>query len=60
MPRRVSRHDAKTVTSFAFEPVNQTARFLVCEFGCFTTTIAEHGPILIVQVARHVSGTQPS
>ena len=53
MPRSVSRHDAQTVTTFTFEPVNQTPRFLVSEFGFFTTAIAEHGPVLVLKIARH-------
>lgn len=53
MPGSLSRHDAQTVTSFAFEPVNQTPRFLVSEFGCFTTAIAEHGPLLVLKIAGH-------
>ena len=56
MPGSLSRHDAETVTSFAFEPVNQTPRFLVSEFGCFTTAIAEHGPLLALKFAGHMSG----
>ena len=48
MPGSVSRHDAQTVTTFAFETMDQTPRLLVSEFGCFTTAIAEHGPDLIL------------
>ena len=33
--------------------MNQTARFFVSEFGGFTTSITEHGPILILKIARH-------
>ena len=46
MPGSVSRHDAQTVMTFTFEPMNQTPRFFVSELGCFTTAIAEHGPSL--------------
>jgi len=46
-------HDAQTVTTFTFQPVNQTPRFFVSEFGCFTTAIAEHGPTLIMKIAGH-------
>ena len=53
MPGSVSRHDAQTVTSFTFESMHQTPRFFVGEFGCFTTTIAEYGPLLILKFARH-------
>lgn len=53
MPGSVSRHDAQAMTPFTFEPVNQTPRFFVSEFGCFTTTIAKHGPILILKIAGH-------
>jgi branched-subunit amino acid aminotransferase/4-amino-4-deoxychorismate lyase len=60
MPSSVSRHDAQTVTTFTFKPVNQTARFFVSEFGCFTTAIAEHGPILILKIARHFRRLFPS
>ena len=60
MPASFSRHDAKTVTTFAFEPVNQTPRLFVSELGCFTTAIAKHGPSLTLKIARHRSGTQPS
>jgi hypothetical protein len=53
VPGSFSRHDAQTVTSFTFESMDQTPRFLVSEFGCFTTTIAEHGPIRLLKIARH-------
>lgn len=53
MPGSVSRHDEQTVTTFTFQSMNQTPRFLVSEFGCFTTAIAEHGPLLVLQFARH-------
>ena len=53
MPGSVSRHDPQTVTTFTFESMDQTPRFLVSEFGCFTTPIAEHGPDLILKIAGH-------
>ena len=53
MPGGVIRHDAQTVTTFTFEPVNQTPRFFVSEFSGFTTAIAEHGPILVLKIAGH-------
>jgi hypothetical protein len=48
-----SGHDAQAVTTFTFKSVNQTARFFVGEFDCFTTAIAEHGPLLILKIAGH-------
>ena len=53
MPGSVRRHDAQTVTTFTFESMDQAPRFLVSEFGCFTTAIAEHGPLLVLKIARH-------
>lgn len=53
MTGSVSRHDAQTVTTFTFESMDQTPRFFVSEFGCFTTQIAEHGPMLVLKFARH-------
>ncbi len=53
MPGSVSRHDEQTATTFAFESMDQTPRFFVREFGCFTTAIAEHGPPLALKFARH-------
>ena len=53
MPGSISRHDTETVTTFTFESMDQTPRFLVSEFGCFTTAIAEHGPLLALKFARH-------
>ena len=53
MPGSVSRHDAQTSTFFTFESMHQTPRFLMSEFGCFTTAIAEHGPLLALKIARH-------
>jgi hypothetical protein len=53
MPSSFRGHDAQTVTTFTFKSVNQTARFFVSEFDCFTTPIAEHGPILILKIAGH-------
>lgn len=53
MPGSVSRDNAQTVTTFTLEPVNQTPRLFVREVGGFTTTIAEHGPLLALKIARH-------
>lgn len=53
MPSSVSRYDAQAVTTFSFEPMDQTPRFFVSQFGCFTTSITEHGPILILKIAGH-------
>ena len=53
MPGGVSRHNTQTVTTFAFETMDQTPRFFVSEFGCFTTPIAEHGPLLALKFACH-------
>jgi hypothetical protein len=41
------------VTTFTFQPMNQTPRFFVRELGSFTAAIAEHGPILILKIAGH-------
>ena len=60
MPGSLTRHDAQTVTTFTFESMDQTPRLFMSEFGCFTTPIAEHGPILILKIAGHLFGTQPS
>jgi len=60
MPGSVTCHDAQTATTFTFESMDQTPRFLVSEFGRFTTPIAEHGPLLVLKFAGHSSGTQPS
>lgn len=53
MPGSVSRHDAQTVTTFTFESMHQTPRLFVSEFGCFTTPIAEDGPLLALKIACH-------
>lgn len=53
MPGSVSRHDEQTVTTFTFESMDQTPRFLMSELGCFTTAIAEHGPLLALKFAGH-------
>ena len=60
MPGSVSRHNAQAVAPFTFESMYQTPRFFVSELVCFTTAIAEHGPLLVLKIARHLSGTQPS
>lgn len=60
MPGSISRDDAQAMTAFTFEPVNQTPRFFVSEFGCFTTAIAEHRPILILKIAGHNVPSFPS
>jgi hypothetical protein len=53
MPGSFRSHDAQTVTTFTFQPMNQTPRLFVRELGCFTTAIAKHGPILILKIAGH-------
>lgn len=60
MPGSVNRHDEQTVTAFTFESMDQTPRFLVSEFGCFTTAIAEHGPLLVLKFAGHCRRLFPS
>jgi len=54
MPSSFRGHDAQTVTTFTFKSVDQTARFFMSEFGCFTTPIAEHGPLLALKFVRHL------
>ncbi len=53
MSSSVTRHDAQTATTFAFKSMDQTPRFFVSELVCFTTAIAEHGPILVLKIAGH-------
>ena len=53
MPGSFRSHDAKTVTTFTFQPVNQTSCLFVSELGCFTTAIAEHGPLFALKFASH-------
>jgi hypothetical protein len=59
VPGGFRSHDAQAVTTFAFEPVNQTPRFLVSEFGCFTAAIAEHSPPLFLKIAGHCLRSHP-